>query len=461
MHRRTLLKTLPLGAVAPHLAPLVARAESEANGRKPMRFVFVLEGNGLWPEHVMPKGFVRKEVQNPRGGDHHFQVMNGADELIDMPLGGPNGQLPDALAPLEKHIRRMTLLTGLSGRVAGGGHGCGYGALGAFPAVAGPKDITIDAALAKTAPSIRQLVGLGFMHSPATAPPMFQGFSAYGPNQKVSFIQDPVLAYKVLFGKIVGGDPKAEVGSQSLVLDELANDIRELQPRLPGEEGRKLERVADAFSSIRQRQARLSEIDPGRIPALRQEFHGSKSETTRMEAHVELAATALLTGLTNTVTLCSGVGYVTWKSLGLSIDTHEIGHGATDPARVAMRVKIRQFNASLIAKLVETLEAVPEGNGTMMDNTLIVYLSESAETHHCVCMEWPMVLVGNLGGRLKTGGRFVNLPRYGAKGHATVAQFYTALLHAAGAPVNHFGMKDRFLIETGLDQREPWGLFLA
>ena len=456
MDRRTLLNTFSAGAVAPHLLPLVARAEAEANGRKPMRFVFLLEGNGLWPEHVMPKGFKRPEIKNPRGGDHHFEKMNGAEALIDMPLGGPEGQLPEALSPLDKHINRVTLLTGLSGRVAGGGHGCGYGALGAFPAVAGPKDITIDAALARTSPAIRQMVGLGFLHAPANAPPMFDGFSAYGPNQKVSFIQDPVLAHKVLFGKVVGGDPKGEVGAQSMVLDAIAEDIRQLRPRMPGEEGRKLERAADAFSSIRQRQERLGEIDPARIPKLRSDFHGSMDETTRMKAHLELAATALITGLTNTVTLCSGVGYPTWKGLGLTIDTHEIGHGATDPARVAMRVKIRQFNASLIAKLVETLEAVPEGQGTMMDNTLIVYLSDSAETHHCVCMEWPMVLVGNLGGRLKTGGRFLNLPKYGAKGHATVAQFYSSLLHAAGAPVNQFGMKDRFLVEAGLDQREPW-----
>ncbi|MFM7098363.1 MAG: DUF1552 domain-containing protein [Gemmataceae bacterium] len=461
MDRRTLLKSLSTGVVAPYIAPLVARAESETHGKKPMRFVFLLEGNGLWPEHVMPKGFKRQEMKNPRGGDHHFEKTNGSDTLIDLPLGGVEGQLPEALAPLDKHIKRITLLTGLSGRVAGGGHGCGYGALGAFPAVAGPKDITIDAALAKASPSIRQLVGLGFMHSPANAPPMFQGFSAYGPNQKVSFIQDPVLAHKVLFGKIVGGDPRAEVGSQSMVLDALSKDINLLRPHLPGEEGQKLERLADAFASIRKRQARLGEIDPKKIPALKQEFHGSTSETIRMEAHLELATTALMTGLTNTVTLCSGVGYVTWKSLGMTIDTHEIGHGATDPSRVAMRVKIRQFNASLISKLVENLEAIPEGNGSMMDHTLIVYLSESAETHHCVCMEWPMVLVGNLGGRLKAGGRFVNLPKYGNKGHATVAQFFTSLLHAAGAPVNHFGMKDRFLLELGLDQKEPWGGLLS
>jgi hypothetical protein len=459
MDRRSLLKSLPIGAVAPYLAPLVARVEAEAQGQKPKRFVFLLEGNGLWPKHTMPRGFVRQEMPTPYGQEDGFSKTNGADELIDLPLGGPDRLLPETMTPLDKHLQRVTLLTGLSGRVCGGGHGCGYGALGAYPATAGIKDITIDAALAKTSPAIRQLVALGFTFNPSL--PMFSGWSAYGPSQKVSVIQDPLLAHKVLFGKIVGGDPLAEVGSQSLVLDALARQMQRLRPHMPGEEGRKLERTADAFATIRERQSRLGEIDPKRIPAARPELHGSPIETTRMEAHVELAATALMTGLTNTITLCSGTGYVTWKGLGHSIDTHEIGHGASDPARVAMRVKIRQFNASLIAKLVETLEAVPEGDGTMMDNTLIVYLSESAETHHCFCIEWPMVLVGNLGGRLKTGGRFVNLPKYGAKGHATVAQFYTALLHAAGSPVDHFGMKDRFLLDAGLDQRAPWDLLLA
>jgi hypothetical protein len=456
--RRTLLKSLPATVIAPYLAPLVARAEAEAAGKKPMRFVFVVEGNGLWPEHVYPKGFKRKEMKNPRGGDHHFETVNGEDDLIDAPLGGSATQLCDAVKPLEKHIDRLTLLTGLSGRVCGGGHGNGFGALGAFPAVAGPRDITIDCALAKTSPAVREMVSLGNFGGSTISP---SGLSAFGPNRKASVIYDPVAAHKMLFGKIVGGDPRAEVGVQSLVLDTLAEDIRQVRTRLPGEEGQRLERLADAFSKIRQRQAKLGDIDPAKISPVRPDFHGSKAETTQMEAHVEIAATALIAGLTNTLTLLSGIGYPTWKSLGINTDTHEIGHQANDPKAQALRVTIRQFNAGLISKLVDMLEAVPEGNGSMMDNTLIVYLSDSAETHHSVCMEWPMVLVGNLGGRLNLGGRFINLPKYGSKGHTTVAQFYTALLHAAGAPVDHFGMKDRFLLDVGLDQREPWTHIIA
>ncbi len=471
MYRRTLLKSLPLGLVSPCLAPLVARAEAEAQGHKPMRFVFVVEGNGLWPDHVMPAGFKRQNMPNPRNGGQDiggsWGFINGADELIDLSLRGPNLPLHEALSPLQKHIQRVTLLTGLSGRVAGGGHTSYFGVLGAYlGAHNAARDITIDAALAKTSPAIRPLVSLGFMkNEPHDSRSFFTGYSAYGPNQPVSAIQDPVLAHKVLFGKLVGGDVKSEVGSQAHLLELLAEQISELRPHLPGAEGQKLERTADAFSSIGRRQHRLGEIDPTKIRPVRPDFHGSPSETTRTEAHFELAETALLTGLTNTVTLLIAPQSdldVSWRGLGITTQhSHDIGHAGRKPEAAAARVTIRKFVTGQVAKLVDTLESVPEGKGTMMDNTLIVLLNAAAEDHHATAMEWPMVLVGNLGGRLKAGGRFINVPKYGAKGHATVAQFYTSLLHAAGAPVDHFGMKDRSLIEAGLLQKEPWGNLLA
>jgi hypothetical protein len=98
----------------------------------------------------------------------------------------------------------------------------------------------------------------------------------------------------------------------------------------------------------------------------------------------------------------------------------------------------------------------------MMDNTVIVYLSDSAEDHHSTCYEWPIVVVGNLGGRLKLGNRFLNVPNYASgNAHVTVSQLYSSLLHAAGAPVAQFGMKDRFLQTNGHKQEGPWSDILA
>jgi hypothetical protein len=106
-----------------------------------------------------------------------------------------------------------------------------------------------------------------------------------------------------------------------------------------------------------------------------------------------------------------------------------------------------------LAKFIRTLESVPEGDGTMMDNTLVIYLSDSAEGHHPVCREWPYILIGNLGGRLRLGNRYLRYPHYGNTGHRTIANLYISLLHAVGERVDTFGIPDSAIKE--LDQSGP------
>jgi hypothetical protein len=462
--RRSFLKSLSLGAGAPFFSPLLSRLEAETRGVKPLRFVFFLEGNGLPPDDIQPLGIVRKDMMNPKGGQ--TGKCNGEDSVIDARLSAPGLQLPAPIAPLERHTKRITLLQGLSGRVCGGGHSNGFGSLGAYSASAGPRDITIDAALAKAHPSIIQHVALGVKGGTEN---IFYCCSASGPNQKVPHYQDPALAYNMLFGKILGGNTATELGSQALLLDHVAGDIKRIERQLPRAEAHKLQQFADAFASIGRRQARLKEIDARTIPAKRDELYGSSVETKQLEAHFEIAATALITGLTNTVTLSAGAtSYPVWKGLGITVDTHTVGHmygerpkpGQSVSEGKAMAIKIRRFNMELLAQLVDKLEAVPEGNGSMMDNTVILYLSDSAENHHSSCFDWPMVMLGNLGGRLKPNDRFLNFAKYGTKGHATIGMLYSTLLRAAGAPVDQFGTKDTSLIGA-VDQTAPIGELLA
>ncbi|MCX8239189.1 MAG: hypothetical protein OSB05_10255 [Akkermansiaceae bacterium] len=56
---------------------------------------------------------------------------------------------------------------------------------------------------------------------------------------------------------------------------------------------------------------------------------------------------------------------------------------------VEARRRIRTFHLDQIGRVAIKLKAVPEGNGTILDNTLIVYLSDAAEKHHGSCLEWP------------------------------------------------------------------------
>ena len=164
------------------------------------------------------------------------------------------------------------------------------------------------------------------------------------------------------------------------------------------------------------------------------------------------------------LTLSSAAGIqdfdITFKGLGLKIDKHSIGHGKgfEEKTWADLYNIIRRYHFDLIAGLCQKLEKVPEGNGTMLDNTVIVYLSDGAESHHSRCWEWPMVVIGNMGGKLRTG-RYVDYPGYGRKGHRTTANMYLTLLHLAGATRDTFGQPDPNLKD--LDQTGPLSELLA
>lgn len=77
----------------------------------------------------------------------------------------------------------------------------------------------------------------------------------------------------------------------------------------------------------------------------------------------------------------------------------------------------------------------------MLDNTVIVYPSDSGDGHPQL-REWPVVLLGDLGSVLKARGRFLQFPAYEAKAHRTMANLYGTLLHAVGKPADKFGVSD-------------------
>ncbi len=448
--RRHLLAGASLTAGGMLLGPIAEKLRAEAVGRpvRPLRFVFVLEGNGLNPEQVQPTDIPRKK---------NAQSRNDLDTLEDRPITADT--LPTALEPVAEFADRLTVIQGLSGRICGGGHSNDFGALGAYPSKAGPAGRTIDLALAEALPAIFPQVGLGISDRPEHT--IIYNTSALGPGQKVPTQCRPDLAYNTLFGSVAGGEAGRALSAKQNLLDFMVSDIQRVESQLAGPERQQLEAYLASFESMRDRQSRINEIEH----TLRQhapaptDKYTSEIETDRLDAHFDIGAAALIAGLTNVLTIASGCGNpyfsVRFTGLGISLAKHGIGHGGSFEGKAwhELAVMIRRFHFEQIAKLARKLQSVPEGDGTMLDNTLIVYLSDAAEGHHSRCWEWPFVMLGNLGGRLQAGGRFLGYPRYGNRGHRTVANLYTTLLHAAGRPVDHFGLPDPSLRD--LDQSGP------
>lgn len=371
--------------------------------------------------------------------------MTDYDQLHDVALA--DQELPFALEPLADFKDHLTIIQGLSGKSCGGGHSNNFGSLGVYSGVSGPLGETIDAALAKARPSIFPRVGLGISERPEHT--LIYNISAWDRDRPLPCQCRPDLAYNALFGRVAAGGGRAAFTAQTNVLDFMVEDVKRVESGLAGEERERLQHYLRAYEAMRHRQSRLNEIESTlrkQGPIVTDKYR-STGETDRLDAHFDLAAAALTCGLTNVVTIASGAGdnymNIRFKGLGIDLAKHNIGHaeGYQGKNWVELSSTIRRFHFELIARLAAKLKEVPEGDGTMFDNTVIVYLSDSAEAHHSRCVEWPFVLVGKLGGKLKAG-RYLAYPRYGRRGHRTIASLYCTLLHAAGAPRDSFGVAD-------------------
>jgi hypothetical protein len=112
---------------------------------------------------------------------------------------------------------------------------------------------------------------------------------------------------------------------------------------------------------------------------------------------------------------------------------HPMAHnGYADPANRERLTRISAFYAEQLAYLVAKLKSMPEGDGSVFDNTLIFWTNEHADGNH-LRQGMPYVLAGSAGGALKTG-RYVVQPKQVAHNDLLIS-----LLHAMGVEATTFG----------------------
>ncbi|QOV91949.1 DUF1552 domain-containing protein [Humisphaera borealis] len=451
--RRDILKGFGLGVGASLLSPMLNQIMAASAGKPaPRRVVFVTQSNGMNPDHVRPVGVAKTYRDRHPTNDRLIETS-----IVDK-------QLHEAIEPLTPFRDRMTLLQGLSGRIGISDHSANYGALGACPGNKGPLWQTIDHAVAAAIPGVVPHVAIGVGANPGVL--MNYRLSVSGPGQACPIVCSPELAFKSLFGAVADGADAKAFDQKSNLLDFMAGDVKRAQATLVGDERQKLDGYLAAFESLHKRQREIADMR-GKLkehaPALGAERLRPSASSLILESQFEIGAAALIAGLTNVLLLTSGgggQGFGEFPELGVP-ELHGIGHGSAQNGRSAAQcfVDLRRFHTGLIAGLAKKLDAIREGDGTMLDNTVIVYLSDSGEQHHPSLYEWPVVLIGGLGGKLRTAGRFLELPGYGQKEHRTLANLYCTLLHAVGKPVDKFGVPDAMLRET--DQTGPIATLLA
>ncbi len=462
-NRRNFLKTSALGASSLALTPsLNSLLAAPAQSNHPRRFIFIRKSNGVRPREVTLPTFSEKQKQ-----------LDAKKQPLEIDLD--KHELPAWLQPLNAYKKHMTILHGLSAKMSENGHWSYSSVMGAFKSgrnsLSGIKRATIDFELAKLFPSPFGHVELSLTGNYASfRSGIVAGYSAPGPHQRNYCYADPKTAYDELFKSVT--NPGA-VDSDNAMLKFLQQDEAYKAAILKGREKRKLSNHIKSIESIRERNKKVEKLAPviaKNLPTLDKiHLNGGQNATTpeKQKAMTDILLASLITGLTNVVTYTIDELSTPIKGLpgneGDHISIHEIGHngGYSGVSADRIREKIRIGHVNQIATTIKRLKQIPEGNGAMFDNTMILYFPENGEGHHSSGIEAPFLIMAGDNCKLDIAQRYIRLPFHATPGHKTIGNWYTTLLNAHGNPLKHYGDLDLDMSRKKLPQTGAIKQFLT
>lgn len=457
--RRDFLKTSALGAGAMALAPSFNQLLAASAGTgAPKRFIFIRKSSGIRPAEIALPDFSDKD-----------KALDEKKQALEVDLD--KHELPKWLRGLDAHKEHMTILQGLSAKMSENVHYSFSSVMGCFKSnrntLSAIKRATIDFELAKLFPSPFGHVELSFAGGRSG---IVSGYSAPSQQTRNYCYADPDTARSELFKSVL--NPEA-VNSDNDMLSFLQGREGLKASGIKGHEKRRQEMQIESIHAIRERNKKLIKLSGSlarHLPDLAPvHANGGANASTpeKQAAMTDVLIAALKAGLTNVVTYTiDDLGTPVTGLPGNETDRvgiHPLGHDEAFGGVPAWKTReqIRISHVNQIKTIVEKLKQAPEGNGTMFDNTMIMYFPENGETHHGIGLESPFLIMAGNNCNLDISGRYVRLPILGTEGHKTLGNFYTTLLNAHGNPMEHYGDLDLEMARKKLDQTGAIKQFMA
>ena len=428
MKRRTFLRGTGLALGLPWLESLAAAAA----GKAPVRMAFLYMPNGVNTPAWMPQGTGRDFILSPtlsplaavkdkitvvsnlwnaasKGGDGHY-VKEAAILTCATIKKTPGADLANATSVDQLAAQNVAQLSQ------------GATPLPSLELGITPVAIGVDAVVGYT-----RIYGSHIAWANATTP--------------LAREINPRAAFERLFR--AGTEPEgAAARLDSLLLDRVLGDARRLRTQVSGNDRLRLDEYLSTMRSIEQRVDRAATgakrdwkpralLDAKTLPTDKPADH---AEHVRLM--LDIIAVAFQTDTTRVATFMFGnaVSNVSFRFLeGVSAGHHDVSHHQKDPEKLREYQVINQWHIAQYAYLLGRLDAMREGEGTVLDNSMIQFASALSDGNSHNPHKLPVVVGGLGGGRVAAGQHLV----YG-EDHP-LANLYVSMLEAFGAPVERFG----------------------
>jgi Protein of unknown function (DUF1552) len=245
---------------------------------------------------------------------------------------------------------------------------------------------------------------------------------------------------RLVFERIFGEEPDSLRRRQALhekasLLDSMTQELKQLKNTLGPQDRRKVDQYLESIRDVEQRIQRaevatienpLPDVDrPSGVPA-------AYADHARLMFDLQvLALQGNITKIT-TFQMARETSNRTYPEIGVPDAHHPLTHHGNDPEKIAKMAKINQFHVSLFAEFLQKLQAVPEGEGTLLDHVLYLYGSGMGNPNVHDHTNLPIIVAGGAAGRMK-GGRHIQFNE-----PTPLANLHLTLLDKVGVKVDHF-----------------------
>ncbi len=367
---------------------------------------------------------------------------------------GPGYDLPLILEPLAAVQEDITVLTGLANYPAKPeGPGDHAGGTSAFLTATHvnkseteiQNNISVDQVIANAKGDLTTHASLQFgTQGGGNAGGCDSGYScAYtrniswaDPVTPIPKLTQPQVIFDLLFS---GFDPEATAeelekrrAQRLSVLDYALTDIETLEQKLGATDRMKLDQY---LTGLRDLEMRI-EAEDNTPQCMLPDFNGAYQD---FEAHVDLMTDLMVLAfecdMTRIVTfmLENAGSYRTYDFLNVPGAHHEISHHQNMPENFGYLEIINRWEMEQFAKLVTRLKQIPEGDGTMLDNSLIFLSSEISDGNAHNHDNLPVILAGSACGKITPGRHVVY------EGDPPIANLFLSMLDMFGTPQASFG----------------------
>jgi uncharacterized protein DUF1552 len=265
-----------------------------------------------------------------------------------------------------------------------------------------------------------------------------------GPTTPLPMQINPRVIFERLFGRPGStADRVARMRGDQSILDSIRQDVASLERGLGP---RDRVRLSEYLDHVREIEERISRAEKQAATDLTVPDAPIGVPTT-FEEHVgvlfELLAVAFEADLTRVFTFMMNreASQVVFPSIGVNEPWHHISHHGNEAEKLASLVKINTWHISLFGKFLQRLKDTPDGDGSLLDQSLMLWGSGMSDSNSHSAIDVPLLLAGGASGRLK-GNRHLAAPKGTPLANAMldVAQSFGAETDRLGVSTGRFAV---------------------